>query len=163
MSLCFQSELVTIPDVAAAVSVLLGFPPSESVSASSASKVWRMHMRGYGYKYKPFDFNLFLLFAVTIFTLYYQLNDILAPSPFSRPRAVLLLEITGGNGCALTFKAPNLTIFLFGIVKLDVFFSVSEHLFQSRFTNSLNRKINLAGSSASIQLPGVSTVKHFYF
>uniref|UniRef100_A0A7N0V9W1 DUF7794 domain-containing protein n=1 Tax=Kalanchoe fedtschenkoi TaxID=63787 RepID=A0A7N0V9W1_KALFE len=87
-----QSDYMSVPDVAAAVSVLLGFAPSQTISAPSASK----------------------------------LNDILSPSPFSRPRAVFLLEVT----------------------------AVAEHLSRSRFSDSLNRKISFVENSAIIQLPG---------
>uniref|UniRef100_A0A7N0TL11 DUF7794 domain-containing protein n=1 Tax=Kalanchoe fedtschenkoi TaxID=63787 RepID=A0A7N0TL11_KALFE len=87
-----QSDSMSIPDVAAAVSMLLGFAPSQMISATSAS----------------------------------TLNNILCPNPFNRPRAVFLLEVP----------------------------AVAEHLFLSRFSASLNRKINSVGNSASIQLPG---------
>ncbi|CAK7336253.1 unnamed protein product [Dovyalis caffra] len=58
-----QSNSMSIREVGAAVSVLLGFAPFDALSAASSSK----------------------------------LNEVLLPNPFNRPRAVLLLEVTGGK------------------------------------------------------------------
>ncbi|RAL44320.1 hypothetical protein DM860_015680 [Cuscuta australis] len=59
-----ETSSMSLPEVGAAVSVLLGFSPPATLSTKSSSK----------------------------------LNEVLAPNPFDRPRAVLLLEVTGAEG-----------------------------------------------------------------
>ncbi|CAH9079097.1 unnamed protein product [Cuscuta epithymum] len=59
-----ETSSMSLPEVGAAVSVLLGFAPPATLSDESSSK----------------------------------LNEVLAPNPFDRPRAVLLLEVTGVEG-----------------------------------------------------------------
>lgn len=41
---------------------------------------------------------LFLFFSFFLCFIIWQLNEVLAPNPFNRPRAVLLLEVTGAEG-----------------------------------------------------------------
>ncbi|XP_073279333.1 uncharacterized protein [Primulina huaijiensis] len=68
-----QTTTFSPSEVGAATSVLLGFPPSSTLTAASSSK----------------------------------LNEVLMPNPFNRPRAVLMLEVTGAEGTQLNLDSDN--------------------------------------------------------
>ncbi|KAJ6961721.1 hypothetical protein NC652_000611 [Populus alba x Populus x berolinensis] len=88
-------QSMSLQEVGAAVSVLLGFAPSDALSAASSSK----------------------------------LNEVLMPTPFNRPRAVFMLEVTG--------EIP----------------SVAEQA-NAMFNGAFKSKIVLGSDKAGIQLPG---------
>ncbi|KAL9369861.1 hypothetical protein Peur_041060 [Populus x canadensis] len=88
-------QSMSLREVGAAVSVLLGFAPSDALSAASSSK----------------------------------LNEVLMPTPFNRPRAVFMLEVTG--------EIP----------------SVAEQA-NAMFNGAFKSKIVLGSDKAGIQLPG---------
>lgn len=94
-----ETSSMSLPEVGAAVSVLLGFTPPATLSTKSSSK----------------------------------LNEVLAPNPFDRPRAVLLLEVTGAEG----------SHFLVG---------------SEEFSVAHKRDIIWTTSKADIQLPGEESV-----
>ncbi|XP_034930973.2 uncharacterized protein [Populus alba] len=88
-------QSMSLQEVGAAVSVLLGFAPSDALSAASSSK----------------------------------LNEVLMPTPFNRPRAVFMLEVTG--------EIP----------------SMAEQA-NAMFNGAFKSKIVLGSDKAGIQLPG---------
>ena len=86
-----------LSEVGAAVSVLLGFAPPATLSAAGSSKASVItsvinttsviplpHS-------DPFALSKFLMSLL-------QLNEILMPNPFNRPRAVFLLDVRGAEG-----------------------------------------------------------------
>ncbi|XP_061959896.1 uncharacterized protein LOC133680888 [Populus nigra] len=88
-------QSMSLQEVGAAVSVLLGFAPSDALSAASSLK----------------------------------LNEVLMPTPFNRPRAVFMLEVTG--------EIP----------------SVAEQA-NAMFNGAFKSEIVLGSDKAGIQLPG---------
>ncbi|KAL6662049.1 hypothetical protein ACP70R_001433 [Stipagrostis hirtigluma subsp. patula] len=72
-----QDTSMSLNEVSAAVSVLLGFAPPTSLPAGSSS----------------------------------QLNKVLLPNPFDRPRAVFLLQIDGSHASADSFISETSSIF----------------------------------------------------
>ncbi|KAL6646407.1 hypothetical protein ACP70R_018015 [Stipagrostis hirtigluma subsp. patula] len=72
-----QDTSMSLNEVSAAVSVLLGFAPPTSLPAGSSS----------------------------------QLNKVLLPNPFDRPRAVFLLQIDGSHASADSFVSETSSIF----------------------------------------------------
>ncbi|KAJ1269728.1 hypothetical protein BS78_07G233300 [Paspalum vaginatum] len=72
-----QDASMSLDEVSAAVSVLLGFAPPTSLPALSSL----------------------------------QLNKVLLPNPFDRPRAVFLLQIAGSNALADSFVSKGSSIF----------------------------------------------------
>ncbi|KAF9688916.1 hypothetical protein SADUNF_Sadunf01G0037600 [Salix dunnii] len=90
-------QSMSLREVGAAVSVLLGFAPSDALSAASSSK----------------------------------LNEVLMPNPFNRPRAVFMLEVTGGEEIPFMAEQAN-----------------------AIFNGAFKTKIVLGSDKAGIQLPG---------
>ena len=87
---------MSLSEVSASVSALLGFAPPSTLTADGSSKV--------------FFFTTLLIFLslyswlkscyliILFFVLLLQLNKILKPNPFERPRAAFVLEIAGADG-----------------------------------------------------------------
>ncbi|KAL5711745.1 hypothetical protein ACHQM5_013992 [Ranunculus cassubicifolius] len=96
-----QTSSMSLSDVGAAISVLLGFSPPASLSEDSSSK----------------------------------LNEILSANPFSRPRAVVMLEINGIEDQRIV-----------------------DHLSKCQVGSVIRSKVLLGSEKAEIQLPGKDEV-----
>lgn len=93
-----QPKSLLLPDVGAAVSILLGFAPPSTLSSESSDKV--MIVIYYSINFSGLVF-LLLEFPRSVLDnslLILQLNEVLMPNPFNRPRAVFMLEIDGVEG-----------------------------------------------------------------
>lgn len=101
--------------------------------------------------------------AVTNSFIFYffilQLNEVLMPNPFNRPRAVLMLEVRGVAGNALA-SWMHLTFFFFSLTKFLVVKCLYADpkllvdLDSTRLVDAFNSKVILGSNKADIQLPG---------
>lgn len=93
---------MSLPEVAAAVSVLLGFAPPSTLSASGSSKVLDCLISFA----EVFVVNYVCGRKVLIMLLvpFLQLNGMLMPNPLDRPRSVFMLEIRGAHGLCSNFE-----------------------------------------------------------
>ena len=88
---------MSLSEVSASVSALLGFAPPSTLTADGSSKVFFFFY--YSTNFSKFIFLVkVLLLDHSFFVLLLQLNKILKPNPFERPRAAFVLEIAGADG-----------------------------------------------------------------
>lgn len=92
-----QAASMSLDQVSAAVSVLLGFAPPPSLPAQSSSKVLQPSIP-FLYMSPATLLNPFINFSYPC-----QLDKLLLPNPFDRPRAVFLLQIDGFHGMSVLF------------------------------------------------------------
>lgn len=137
-------------EVAATISVLLGFAPPSSLPADSSYKVHS-------------EANLFILNFVTVKLwhfgpLHSQLNEVLAPNPFDRPHAVMILEVSGveGQSFQLNQRPKWVVIYLFVVYMTYVVLAgqlLSADYLKAQLGSVFKRRV-IGSSKAEIQLPG---------
>lgn len=105
----FRAQIgsMALSEVGAAVSVLLGFAPPVTLSASSSLKVGKLNL---------VVANLLNIKQIVHhqYSYWLQLNEVLVPNPFDRPRSVVILEVTGAEGmqAGMTIFHSTLTFLL---------------------------------------------------